>query len=430
MSWLRNVVLTECHEKYLATGDDRYLMTVTRLIVLQYEDEREPLLFFMVISPSVKYLEMTKFRPYYNTYPERDKSFDGNILFYNLSGEFVNGWKYEDGKILNKLLPCDDTGIPSRSGYIVCDNIYQWLCEQTSDGEDITVEIGTATATARCGYGWIGGYCYEVSTGTWEPGGEGEAGDGGGGDGNYEEDKPKPEATTSGMSAELKKLFKGHQLSEADINKLSDTLAKVLTDSLYQELYNIMVKNLSEGESRFNIIYMDPTMLATVSVSIATPSERINLKFSSDWAIDVPNVKHEFYHLFQIFTNNLNSTSFEKCKLNMEFEQALFQDIAKYKEIAGNWKASTESGMPLYDHNWACWKTNNDGEIPIGKQTDYMNWLDKLTRKGMQYPDAISKEEFESWAKYFPSLHPEYKNFPYDENYELTILDILKNKKS
>ena len=49
----------------------------------------------MTIMPSVEYMEQTDFKSFYNSYLKRDKNFDGYIIYHDLDGNFVNGWKYD-----------------------------------------------------------------------------------------------------------------------------------------------------------------------------------------------------------------------------------------------------------------------------------------------------------------------------------------------
>ena len=430
-SSLREPILRECYEKYLETSDKRYLRTSTRLIVLTYEDGREPVLFFMTLSPSVEYLEMTNFYIYCNSYLVRDAHFSGQVHFYNLSGEYVNGWVYGNGEVIASLHANLEDEVQTRAITQVCDPVIERQCQQTDLGGDITDETGEATVTAECEDVIVGEYCYYVddgldggSSGSGGHGGSsGHGGSGGGGDlGGYEGETP--EQSTLCMSDDLKKLFQCHYLDAKNIAKLSAGLAAILENPAYKKLFDEMTADLAMGESLFNAIKIDPNTRATAAVSITANGE-VNLKFCGEYAISEESIQHEFYHLYQVFHNHISIGSMmTACSLNMEFEQALFQDIVKYVEIRGAWDARDENNVLKYDHKWACWEYNPLGGT-IGNQADYMDWLGSLTHNGTKYPVNIDRKEFNEWTLFFRSVKTAYVTFGFDENYCLTVLDAL-----
>lgn len=53
--------------------------------------------FVMIFIGSYDYLKKTKSMGK-NTYLYRQPDFDGSVLFYEINGTFINGWKYEKGK--------------------------------------------------------------------------------------------------------------------------------------------------------------------------------------------------------------------------------------------------------------------------------------------------------------------------------------------
>ncbi|MDR2037865.1 MAG: hypothetical protein LBQ60_08075 [Bacteroidales bacterium] len=91
-------------QKYEETGDDRYLISLTRLVLQTHRRTGRQTGFMMTIMPSVKYLEQTEFNPFRKmAYIGRDKKFDGNILFHHTDGTFSNGWVYRNGKITHSI---------------------------------------------------------------------------------------------------------------------------------------------------------------------------------------------------------------------------------------------------------------------------------------------------------------------------------------
>ncbi|MGM9836613.1 MAG: hypothetical protein ACI30L_07680 [Muribaculaceae bacterium] len=102
---MQDFVPEENARRYLATGDERYRRSYTRYVYIRnlYNGGEES--YYMTIVPSLKYAERYNSRMRRNLYLSRDKNLDGIVLFHTLTGMFVNGWQYKDGKIVGKILP-------------------------------------------------------------------------------------------------------------------------------------------------------------------------------------------------------------------------------------------------------------------------------------------------------------------------------------
>lgn len=61
----RRRILPESRLKYEQTGDANYLQCMTRLVIRTDLATGRTVGFFMMILPSVRYLEATKFKPFY-----------------------------------------------------------------------------------------------------------------------------------------------------------------------------------------------------------------------------------------------------------------------------------------------------------------------------------------------------------------------------
>lgn len=197
-------VTPDAKQKFESTGDRRYLLSLTRLVQLKYQDGREMIGFFMTLSPSAKYFEATKFRSFYSTYAQRDKHYDGYVLYHDLQGRFVNGWQYTDGKITQSIKPKPDSLPLTRASLLVCLPVYEFHCEQQEGYVD---EEGTPTAVSKCGEEQVGEICFleEISEGennnnnednndnVNNGGGSGSLGGGGGGTGTSKPGEYQPE---------------------------------------------------------------------------------------------------------------------------------------------------------------------------------------------------------------------------------------------
>lgn len=123
--------------------------------------------FVMIFIGSYDYLKKTKSMEK-NTYLYRQPDFDGSVLFYEINGTFINGWKYEKGKIVASIAPKidEENGGPKEnnatSRAIVedctdyCYTVYDEECYEETwyDYDDE--------------YGWKVGVTYGCYTISWE----------------------------------------------------------------------------------------------------------------------------------------------------------------------------------------------------------------------------------------------------------------------
>jgi len=65
--------------------------------------------YIMTIFGNADYMKMNKFNLSKNSYLKRDKDFSGYVLFHNLDGSFVNGWKYAEGKVIKSISPSSNS---------------------------------------------------------------------------------------------------------------------------------------------------------------------------------------------------------------------------------------------------------------------------------------------------------------------------------
>jgi hypothetical protein len=90
---------SDCAAKYEETQDSKYKQSITRLVIRTNRKTKEKDGFLMTISPDLKYLEKTDFNPFEkNHYLKRDSKFSGYIFYHDMNGNFVNGWRYWNGK--------------------------------------------------------------------------------------------------------------------------------------------------------------------------------------------------------------------------------------------------------------------------------------------------------------------------------------------
>lgn len=91
----------------------------------------------MIFVGSYKYLQKTR-NMGKNSYLYREPDFDGKVLFYELNGTFINGWKYTNGKITGSIAPVmeEDTDKPQSRAWVEdCYTDYDYEIEQVCEDD-------------------------------------------------------------------------------------------------------------------------------------------------------------------------------------------------------------------------------------------------------------------------------------------------------
>ena len=89
---------------YAALQNDRSVIKqVIRLVILQNKKTGDRYGFKMIVVPDLQYMLEKDDAIKQNKYLHRASDLSGTVLFYSVKDEFVNGWKYEAGKITAKV---------------------------------------------------------------------------------------------------------------------------------------------------------------------------------------------------------------------------------------------------------------------------------------------------------------------------------------
>jgi hypothetical protein len=123
---------TESMDAWKATDNEIYLYSMSRLVVIKEKKTGEMYSFIMSVVADKPYFESKKFNLWDNTYLKREKDLTGYILFHSLLGDFVNGWVYCDGQIINSVMQPENLGVPIElKSASVLEAIYAWVEECT-----------------------------------------------------------------------------------------------------------------------------------------------------------------------------------------------------------------------------------------------------------------------------------------------------------
>lgn len=93
----------EGKEAYNLSKDERYLRTLTRLVLKISRDLKETIGFYMTFIPSKTFREEYNFGRLNSTYLNINSKFSGYVLYHNIDGSFANGWKYDNGNIVKAV---------------------------------------------------------------------------------------------------------------------------------------------------------------------------------------------------------------------------------------------------------------------------------------------------------------------------------------
>jgi hypothetical protein len=85
-------------EKWKNSENYGYLNSLSRLVVLKDTESKQMYSFIMTIVADMEYLEQSKFELWKDSYLKMSKDFNGLVLYHDLTGKFVNGWRFDNGK--------------------------------------------------------------------------------------------------------------------------------------------------------------------------------------------------------------------------------------------------------------------------------------------------------------------------------------------
>jgi len=147
-------VTPENKKAYEATGNERYIKTFTRMVVLTNKKDKKTTGFLMTLIPDKAYIESTHFDALRSNYKQWQKGFSGFVFYHTLDGKFANGWQFADGKAIKVVTQNSDTDLNVNMGAkkkvaaeTQCTDYYYEMYAQdctdwTSNGEYVTTVCG------------------------------------------------------------------------------------------------------------------------------------------------------------------------------------------------------------------------------------------------------------------------------------------------
>lgn len=152
------VVDEETNQKWQPSVQAKFVRNLSRMVILQDKKTKKNRSFIMTFIGSYEYLQRTRtFNK--NSYLYREPDFDGAVMFYELNGSFINGWKYSNGRIVATISKLSKNTVPTTRAMVEscterCYTYHDQICDDYVSIED----------DAEYGSGWVVGHtCIPVS---------------------------------------------------------------------------------------------------------------------------------------------------------------------------------------------------------------------------------------------------------------------------
>lgn len=117
--------------------DDRYLQSLTRIVIIRRGRDDRTIGFFMTLVPDTEFRENNNHRVFSSSYGAWQKNYSGLLLYNKLDGSYLNGWKLDGKKVTHTLQVMDNTDtnldlkiIPSKT-VEACSDYYMTIWTQS-----------------------------------------------------------------------------------------------------------------------------------------------------------------------------------------------------------------------------------------------------------------------------------------------------------
>lgn len=287
-----------------------FIRNTIRMVVLRDKKKGTTRSFIMTFVGTLEYLKKTRTIGK-NSYLYRQPDFSGSVLFHELDGTFMNGWRYSEGKIVATLSAIsndeqqamDTLGVQTRAEVEVCyescfpvfedDCTYSYV--ETGDLESgIVLEI-----EENCVPKYKGDDC--VKDCYWEDDGS---------DDEEEDDwwkdypsggaiiPPNTGNNNTNTSPKAKNIFRNSNMTETNWAALERMLDKIMADCMGEALYNGLANFL--GGQTLSIQINDGT-----GGSFGPQGESVGISLGGQ--MESNQLFHEMMHAYRTYQETLSS---------------------------------------------------------------------------------------------------------------------------
>lgn len=294
------------------------IRNISRMVIIKNLETGEIINFIMHIVGTYDYLMNAKHFEE-NSYLYRDPHFSGSIYFYEPEGSLVNGWKYEDGKIVATIKQGTEEGLRMQH-----EATTRGIPIEVCHFEDVLAEYNDCTPFTYKDPEYGLGFGIECQTktrwetvqvckyvdyddagnsDTWYPENNHTGGGGGGStSGGYIPQTPKAKA-----------IFRNSKMTENNWLALEKMLNKMTGTSIGNALYNKIIETLN---SKTIIFEFSEGTSSQFDPSLST----LKLKTNASSGV----LFHEMFHLLQSYTEQ---ETWNGSGLNRDIEAHLAQQI-------------------------------------------------------------------------------------------------------
>ncbi|WP_044209457.1 hypothetical protein [Flammeovirga sp. OC4] len=96
---------SEAKARRETSNDPRFTFSMTRLVVTQNRQNGNIFPFFMTVAYTPDYMERKGFNVYKDRFLEKQFDLDANVYYHNLSGELIDGYIYQNGRVTGRIFP-------------------------------------------------------------------------------------------------------------------------------------------------------------------------------------------------------------------------------------------------------------------------------------------------------------------------------------
>ncbi len=201
------------------TGNKAYSNSLTKLVVKKNKRTNRIEGFLMTLVPTPEYIASHNFDLGDNAYLKWQSDYSGMVLYHRMSGDFVNGWEFQDGQAIRRCRQVGKNSVPivvNRLKRAECEYVTVTFYEEACTDWYVNGNYSWSSCDAPIAYDE---YVYQACT--YEPFDHGDFGPGG--------DFREPSSTYSIIDAD----FYGYPCAQKAMNAMvtsNANLSQILCD--------------------------------------------------------------------------------------------------------------------------------------------------------------------------------------------------------